>query len=386
MTTSSQKDLTRQKRVLIYRVFLLVCLILVVLDFPLMVYIDNDYLHEHALINYNRTVDIVNYFSNTPLHPSAEREQLQRAISSERLQFSMSSQPQYELQFNSLASHPIVKNASINDGELDQDYFTQPHPYLEFSYYLVTKKLWLNFLFKEHSYPFLAFLFALVELVLFIAAMTFLVSSYRFLEPWHKIRSVCKRLGIPMQQKTLPLLGSAVIKESIYLMETLAQKIDILISERIATIASLSHDIRTPLTRAQFYLQKVTDPQLSQQLQKQIDEIKYYLNQTLSYAKQDYHEEPKRALDVISLVETYCDEMQAINAPVTFHTEVKRYVMEAQKIGLQRAIGNIISNGIKYGKVVHVQLETVGAALHVIIDDQGPGLQPTEFDKVFKPF
>ena len=385
LNTEHAKD----RRRFVMRMFLFICLLLILIDMPLTLYIDGDYtksLEQHDIIN---TTNIIYFFLEKPEFAKLNHENVLRAIENERLKLSFSDQPRYQDKIKNLFCKPDtichVSHVKIHSS-LENLHLGAPHPFLKFSYYVAPSKVWLNFHFMKRSYPVMAVLLVILELAIVFVTITYLVSVYRFTRPWEKIRALSEKLGLTMTRKTIPFFGPTIIKESVALMEAMAQKIDQLIQERVKTIASLSHDIRTPLTRAQFYLQEIDDKILAENLQKQCDEIQHYLNETLSYAKQDYQDEPKRKLELISLVDTICHEMQATKQPVVFHSEVPRYAVFAQRVGLIRAFSNLINNGVKYGKSVEVTIKEEIGGIKITIEDHGPGLPEKVLNKVFEPF
>ena len=52
----------------------------------------------------------------------------------------------------------------------------------------------------------------------------------------------------------------------------------------------------------------------------------------------------------------------------------------------ENTINNIIDNAIKYGQKINVELSKKGKNLFIVIEDDGPGIPPEEYNNVFKPF
>jgi signal transduction histidine kinase len=379
----------KDRRRFVIRMFLFICLLLVLIDMPLTIYIDGDYTNDLEQRDITNTTNIMYFFLEKPKLAKFQHENILRAIENERLSLSFSNKPLYLDQIKYLFCKPgticHVSHYKIHSS-LEELHIGVPHPFLKFSYYVAPSKVWLNFHFMKRSYPVIAVLLVMLELAIVFVSITYLISVYRFTRPWEKIRALSENLGLTMSRKSIPFFGPTIIKESVVLMEAMASKIDLLIQERVKTIASLSHDIRTPLTRAQFYLHEIEDKELAGHLQKQCDEIQFYLNETLSYAKQDYQDEPKRNLEIISLIDTICHEMQATKQPVVFHSEAPRFAIFGQRVGLMRAISNLITNGVKYGKSVDVYVKEELGGIKLTIDDHGPGLPEKMLKKVFEPF
>jgi signal transduction histidine kinase len=60
--------------------------------------------------------------------------------------------------------------------------------------------------------------------------------------------------------------------------------------------------------------------------------------------------------------------------------------IRCRAITLRRAISNLVDNAIKYGTNVAVHLAREPELVMITIDDDGPGIPPSQRDKVFEPF
>jgi signal transduction histidine kinase len=55
-------------------------------------------------------------------------------------------------------------------------------------------------------------------------------------------------------------------------------------------------------------------------------------------------------------------------------------------IALRRLFTNLVENALRYGTSAAVTLESGGAEVVVTVDDDGPGIPPEDFERVFEPF
>ena len=60
--------------------------------------------------------------------------------------------------------------------------------------------------------------------------------------------------------------------------------------------------------------------------------------------------------------------------------------ISCRPIALRRAISNLVDNAIKYGTNATVHLAQEPERVVITIDDDGPGIPPSQRDKVFEPF
>ena len=57
-----------------------------------------------------------------------------------------------------------------------------------------------------------------------------------------------------------------------------------------------------------------------------------------------------------------------------------------QAAGLRRVVSNLVNNALRYGKRADVQVHAQGDAVHIVIEDEGPGIPEAQLDAVMKPF
>lgn len=254
-----------------YRVFLLVCLCLVIINLPISLITNTQYTDQLTQLNVEKSSNIIYFFYKTVNLSTATNNRILTALNNEKMNITFTPQPKYKTRLQISACHTQC-HKKINN-QLQKVNFSDPSPPVNFSFYITPMKKWLNFSFGKLQYPMLSVFIAVLQLAVLFVIFTYTISIQRFAQPWRKIVIMAKKVGINLTRKHTPFLGPTIIGESITLMETMVQRIDQLIQERIATIAALSHDIRTPLTRMKFYNDKIAEDNLKEAIAKQVNEI-----------------------------------------------------------------------------------------------------------------
>ena len=70
-------------------------------------------------------------------------------------------------------------------------------------------------------------------------------------------------------------------------------------------------------------------------------------------------------------------------------TQVERgekVVLEGDPLALRRLFANLLENAMKFGDRARARVYRDGASAIVEIEDDGPGIPPEEFERVFEPF
>ncbi|MCP5178564.1 MAG: HAMP domain-containing protein [Pseudomonadales bacterium] len=179
----------------------------------------------------------------------------------------------------------------------------------------------------------------------------------------------------------LPETGPREIASLAHNVNTMAQEISLLLSNRTTLLAGISHDLRTPLTRMRLaveLLPESVDPQLVSRLSRNLETMDRLIADALSFAR-GAEEHPQRAdIDVVLR-----DVVGSFMTPVEYRVvNAEPKELDVAVSALRRVLENLLVNGIQHGGTV--RLERDGSRLSVI--DDGAGI-PEEFrEQVFQPF
>jgi len=132
-------------------------------------------------------------------------------------------------------------------------------------------------------------------------------------------------------------------------------------------------------------LADVRDPALQQFLASDIDEMEQMVEATLSYLKGDEAEEPVRSIDLVALLETIVNDARDMGHDARLDGAA-HLVVNTRMLGVKRAFSNLISNALRYGTQVRVDVRRRNGEVVVTIDDNGPGIPADKLDAVFEPF
>lgn len=173
--------------------------------------------------------------------------------------------------------------------------------------------------------------------------------------------------------------------------------------ERLAflgnAIASIAHDIRTPLATSFLHLSNLNKKTAGSEYSYIVDKIKYNLktlentiNSMLIYAKggADTFEliECKKCCELIAtdLFEIFPDVRFSIHA----EEKLKRHYIKANFSALMTVFRNVISNSqVVCKKDVDIKISfgcNVDQLLTISIEDNGPGIKEDIIDHIFEPF
>jgi len=149
-------------------------------------------------------------------------------------------------------------------------------------------------------------------------------------------------------------------------------------------LSAVGHDLRTPITALKINMEFVTDEELRERLQKNLDELQELTEAVLSAARGVGWEEMRR-IDLAALVESLCADLEDMHQPVSW-TPHEAAPLACRAGEIRRAVRNLIENAMHYGKRARVRLEETPQAYDVVVEDDGPGISDGDRERVFEPF
>jgi signal transduction histidine kinase len=182
----------------------------------------------------------------------------------------------------------------------------------------------------------------------------------------------------------MPARGPREIQAIIEAFNRMQGRLSRFVEDRTRMIAAISHDLRTPLTRLQLRLESPDVLAERQRMLTDLHAMGEMIDSVISFAQEDTRREPRLLVDVATLVEGMCDDAADAGQSVTF-SGTRGVAISCRPIALRRAISNLVDNAIKYGTNATVHLAQEPERVVITIDDDGPGIPPSQRDKVSNP-
>ena len=149
-------------------------------------------------------------------------------------------------------------------------------------------------------------------------------------------------------------------------------------------LSAVGHYLRTPITAMRISAEFISDEDVRERLQKNLEELQDLTEAVLSAARGAGWEVMRKA-DLAAIVESLCADLEEMDMPVTWtaHTAAP-YMCRPSEI--RRAVRNLIENAIAYGKKANVGLSVTPDVYEIAVDDDGPGIADGDRARVFEPF
>ncbi len=173
----------------------------------------------------------------------------------------------------------------------------------------------------------------------------------------------------------------------------MADNINAVVTSKKQLIDGIAHELRTPLVRLRYRLELVDNikDDISQALNRDIGQLEGLIEELLTYARLDrpHVELHFEQINLTHWIKTKLEDFRLINPGYRILLEIpyRNNIIVTDTKLLERALDNIVNNGLRYAKhQLSIKL-WVGELNAVIqVDDDGPGIPPEERQRVLEPF
>ncbi|MCU0818560.1 MAG: ATP-binding protein [Beijerinckiaceae bacterium] len=202
--------------------------------------------------------------------------------------------------------------------------------------------------------------------------------------PLRRFASAARQLYHGTDRVEVPETGPQEIRDVAIAFNEMQMRIRKLVATRTQTLAAVSHDLKTPLTRMRLRAEALSPAQAAG-LITDIRDMERMLDQTLAHLRGERQDEELRPLDLAAMLATLADEATDHGESAALETHGPA-VIEGRPLALKRAFRNLIDNALKYGRSARIACRVEGEALVVTITDEGPGIPEARIEEMFEPF
>ncbi|WP_208123344.1 ATP-binding protein [Facilibium subflavum] len=218
----------------------------------------------------------------------------------------------------------------------------------DYSLYLSEYKKWLNVHFPSPFVGLLGLIVLIAEGALAVILLYFLFLILHFVRLWQQMMSSDEYRLNKNNTKTFSygFKRTFTLFYSIKAIKHMFTRIKELTQEKTFIITALTHNIRTPITRAELILEMQADTKEKSLLLQELDEINKQVTQIVSYAKSTQNFGFPDKVNLYAFIEYLINKTQYYFC--VENRVDKKLSINAQPIALELAFNNIIDNAIKY--------------------------------------
>jgi len=247
------------------------------------------------------------------------------------------------------------------------------------------------------------YLFYLHEMRLFdILLMVFIAISLAFpvfiwMRPhWQemlRLESAAQRFGNGHLNERIHFTNGSSFERLGVAFNQMADNINALIASKKQLIDGIAHELRTPLVRLRYRLEMSDNLTEAERLalNRDIGQLEALIEELLTYARLDRPQNELRLSqpNLPQWVASYIEDVKSVNPARTL-------ILTADAEGdygaldmrlMERVLDNLVNNALRYSdSTVQIALRHDGTRASLIVEDDGPGIEPDARERIFEPF
>jgi two-component system osmolarity sensor histidine kinase EnvZ len=217
--------------------------------------------------------------------------------------------------------------------------------------------------------------------VLIIVAILFIRNQVRAIE---RLAEAADAFGRGGDVSAFKPHGAREVRQAAEAFIDMRERIQRHIEQRTALLASVSHDLRTPLTRLNLELALAEDNPRAAAMKRDLADMEHMIDEYLDFARGEGGEAAQR-LAVLPIVEAVAEGARRGGTSVTTSGDAG-ITAPLRPNALRRALANLVSNAAAYGEHVELSVREADGGVEILVDDDGPGIAPEQREDAFRPF
>ena len=225
--------------------------------------------------------------------------------------------------------------------------------------------------------------------LLFVASSVtlFLLWAIRTItRPLGAFAKAVDRFALDRRNELLAESGSLELRTASRAFNRMQLRIQTMMDERTRMLASIGHDLRTPITRIRLRAEFIGEEKIRGSIVNDLKHMDSMVHSALSFLRDEAATPPRTRIDLASLLQTVCDEFADIGHTVTY-SGPDHLIIEANVDDLRRGVTNLVNNAVFHAPTVAIDLCSADSGwIHIDVADDGPGIADADKDLVFQPF
>lgn len=202
--------------------------------------------------------------------------------------------------------------------------------------------------------------------------------------PLARLADAAARFGTDDTPPELPADGSQEFLRTAQAFSAMRERIQRYMEDRERLFVSISHDLRTPITRLQLRSELLDDERVRREFQEDLDELDMMVKDALQSVKDSAIHEDPADVRLDTLVQRIVRGARLTGHEVEAPTS--GLVVRAKPLALKRALGNLVDNALFYGgDPVRIQARAEDDWAVIEVRDHGPGVPEDALRTLFEP-
>ncbi|KQY84538.1 ATP-binding protein [Brevundimonas sp. Root1423] len=226
-------------------------------------------------------------------------------------------------------------------------------------------------------------LWLLIATVLLMGvAILFIRNQVRAIE---RLAEAAEAFGRGETQERFKPHGAREVRAAAVAFLAMRERIQRHIDQRTALLASVSHDLRTPLTRLRLELALAPPFKRADAMRGDMDEMEHMIDEYLAFARGEAGE-AAQPVSLSDLLTAAGEDARRGGAEVEVIAPAD-LTASLRPLAFKRALANLTGNAAAHGEHVRLSARALpSGGLEIAVEDDGPGIPEDMHEEAFRPF
>jgi signal transduction histidine kinase len=231
------------------------------------------------------------------------------------------------------------------------------------------------------------FLIAALTLTMFTVPLAIIAiwSGMTLVAPMTTLAARASEFSEDLSGSDFPAQGPLEVQKLAATLNVMRSRVKKTIDDRAQTLAAISHDMRTPLTRLRLKAEAITDQDARQSIIGEITRMDAMIESGLTFLRTQKQQVALMRVDVAVLVRTIADDYADMGGDVTFNGASHAFA-NCDRDLMRRAVENLLSNALEHAGAALIDVRSSDGDLFIVVTDQGPGIDAAERASIVEPF
>lgn len=219
--------------------------------------------------------------------------------------------------------------------------------------------------------------------VTFAGIMIFVYIAIRKITaPLEELTVTAEKFGKGEMTRPLKVKGPYELATTVNSFNLMQERISRFMQDRTKMLASISHDLRTPITAMRIQAEFIEPTEPREKIIATLDEMQKMVESSLTFSKQEILEEESVEIDLVQTLKSLSEEVSSCRFTSTY----SKLPYRCRSTSIKRAIRNLIVNSNTYGVDPVLSLDCEERQIEIKVRDHGPGVPESKLKDIFNPF
>ena len=182
--------------------------------------------------------------------------------------------------------------------------------------------------------------------------------------------------------------GAVEVRRAGALFLQMRERIERQIEQRTRMLSSVSHDLRTPLTRMKLTLAMAPPSPETKELSRDLAQMEHMVTEFLDFERTGQGEVPTPT-DPVALIEEVAEDARRNGVALKLWSDVDDSdapESDLKRVAVKRCLQNLIDNAARFGTRVELSVRVARRHVEFAVEDDGTGIPEDQRELALRPF